>query len=56
MDLAISLIFTIMRLCAHMHNQSEHLFVKSMFKRDGTCVSSLHEIIRLFKENKFYML
>ena len=51
MDPAISLIFTIMRVCAHMHSQSEHLFVKSMFKRDGACVSSLHETIRLFKEN-----
>ena len=51
MDLAITLIFTIMRLCAHMHSQSEHLFVKSMLERDGGCVSSLHETISLFKEN-----
>ena len=29
MDPTISLIFTIMRLCTHMHSQSEHLFVKS---------------------------
>ena len=33
MDPAISLIFTIMRLCAHMHSQSEHLFVKSITAR-----------------------
>ena len=45
---AISLIFTIMRLCAHMHSQSEHLFVK-INKRDGACVSSLLETISLFK-------
>ena len=51
MDPAVSLIFTIMKLCAHMHSQTEHLFVKSMFKRDGSCVSSLHETISLFKEN-----
>ena len=37
---AISLIFTIMRLCAHIHSQSEHLFVK-INKRDGACVSSI---------------
>ena len=47
---AITLIFTIMRLCAHMHNQSEHLCVK-INKRDGACVSSLHETISLFKGN-----
>ena len=38
----------LMRLCAHMHSQSEHVFVK-INKRDGTCVSSLHETISLFK-------
>ena len=45
---AISLIFTIMELGAHMHSQSEHLFVK-INKKDGACVSSLHETISLFK-------
>ena len=44
---AVSLIFTIMRLCANMHSQSEHLL--KINKRDGACVSSLHETISLFK-------
>ena len=47
---AISLIFTIMRLCAHMHSQCERLFVK-INKRDGASVSSLHETISLSKVN-----
>ena len=47
MDPAISLMFTIMRLCAHMHSQSEHLFVK-ISKIDGAFVTSLHETISLF--------
>ena len=47
---AITLIFTIMRLCSHMHKQFEHLFVK-INKRDGACVSSLHETVSLFKGN-----
>ena len=53
MDPTISLIFTVMRLCSHMHSQSEHLFVKSMLKRNGACVSSLHETIRLFRKISF---
>ena len=48
----ISSIFTIMRLYAHMHNQCGHLFVK-INKRDGACVSLLHETISLFKEISF---
>ena len=50
MDPAISLMFTIMILCAHMHSHSEHLFVK-INKRDDACVSLLHEIISLFMGN-----
>ena len=40
--------FSIMRLCAHMHSQSEHVLVK-INKKDDACVSSLHETISLFK-------
>ena len=44
---AISLIFTIMRLCAYMHSQSEHLFLK-INKRNGAAhVSSFHKKISL---------
>ena len=43
---AISLIFTIMKLYAHMQSQSEHLFVK-INKGDGACISPLHETISL---------
>ena len=45
---ATNLFLSIMRLCARMYSQSEHVLVK-INKRDGACVSSLHEIISLFK-------
>ena len=47
----ISLIFTIMRLCAHTNSQTGHSFVK-INKRDGACVS-LHETLARLREIRF---